>query len=69
MFPRDDHQVPTEPVPDTNDPLPGEDPTPEEDPVPDHNPVEDAAAPTSQHRRQTLPPSAARRSSLFPYLS
>jgi hypothetical protein len=69
MFPCDDHQVPTEPVPDNNDPLPGEDPTPEEDPVPDHNPVADAAALTSQRRRQTRSTGAARRASLVPSLS
>jgi hypothetical protein len=41
MPPRDDHQVPPEPVPD-NDPLPDQKPAPEEDPVPDHNPLSDA---------------------------
>jgi hypothetical protein len=69
MFPLDDHQVPTEPVPDDNDPLPGEDPTPEEDPVPDHNPVADAATLTSQGLRQTRSQGTARRSSPSPSLS
>jgi hypothetical protein len=70
MSPRDDHQVPTEPVPDNDDPLPDEDPTPEEDPVPDHNPVVDTAALTSeaQTSRQTRARIASRSARLFPLL-
>lgn len=34
----DDHQAPTEPIPEEH-PTPDKDPPPDEDPVPDHNPV------------------------------
>ena len=69
MSPRDDHQVPTEPVPDNDDPLPDEDPTPEEDPVPDHNPVTDTAALTSETQAwlQTRTRTASRSVRFFPF--
>jgi hypothetical protein len=67
MSPRNDHQVPTEPVPD-NDPLPDGDPTPEESPVPDHNPVTAAATETgeAQGTLRACVGTSAGSASLFP---